>query len=318
MIQAEQLAAATTPSKKRRFKWMQALVGVALLGVVVGLGLYLNSDSFRQRVRARIVAELERMTGCRVELQSFTWNLSKLRFEARGLTIHGLEGPDEEPYVHADRISVRLKIISLLSRQVALREVVLDRLDVHLIVAADGTTNQPAPKTAERGAGISTEQLFDLAASRVEINSGTLLLNQERIPFDLAGERFSASMNYSRAEHGYEGIVAASLLAAHWRNSPPMNGEINFHFLMRAAETQIKSLKIATGKSTVEAIGALRNYNHPEVELHYTASLDLLEVAKQFNIPELRAGRADLKGHLRYQADRVSSEGEADARALTW
>ena len=318
MIQAEKLETATTPGTKRRLKRVQALVGLVLLGVVVGLGLYLSSDSFRQRVQARIVAELEHMTGGRVELQSFTWNLSKLRFEARGLTIHGLEGSGEEPYVHADRISVRLKIISFLSRQVALREVVLDRLAVHLIVAADGTTNQPAPKTAQGGAGISADQLFDLAVSRVEINSGTLLLNQERIPFDLAGERFSASMNYSRAEHGYEGVVAASLLAAHWRNSPPVNGEVNFHFLMRAGETQFKSLKIAAGKSAVDAIGSLRNYNHPEVDLHYTASLDLLEVAKQFNIPELRAGRADLKGHLNYRAHRFSSEGQADARALSW
>jgi translocation and assembly module TamB len=318
MIEAEKLAPEKTAGTKRRFKLAQALVGVVLLGVVVGLGLYLNSESFRQRVRGRIVAELERMTGGRVELQSFTWNLSKLRFEARGLTIHGLEAPGEEPYVHADRISIRLKIISLLARQVALREVILDRLAVHLIIAADGTTNQPTPKTAGAGGGISADQLFDLAVSRVEINGGTLLLNQERIPFDLAGERFSASMNYSRAEHGYEGVVAASLLAAHWRNSPPMNGDVNFHFLMRAAETQVKSLKISSGKSTAEAIGWVRDYSHPEVDLHYTAALDLPEFARQTNIPELRAGRADLKGHLNYQANRVFSEGQADARALTW
>src|SRR5260370_25096230 len=115
----------TTPEKatrKRRFKWVQAVIGVVLLCAVVGLAFYLNSDSFREIVRARVVAELERMTGGKVELESFSWNLTRLRCEARGLTIHGLEGPGEEPYVHADRTGLRLKIISLLSRKCLLRE----------------------------------------------------------------------------------------------------------------------------------------------------------------------------------------------------
>ncbi len=324
LIQPEESIQLQTPSapekakRKRRFNWVQAVTGVLLLAVVVGLALYLNSDSFREIVRARVVAELERMTGGKVELESFTWSLTRLHCEARGLTIHGLEGPGEEPYVHADRIALRLKIISLLSRQVSLREVAVDRLAVHLIVAADGTTNQPEPKSAGPGAGVSAEQLFDLAVRRVEINGGTLLVNQERIPFDLSGERFSASMNYSRADHGYDGAIAASLVAAHWRNSAPLSGDIDLHFLMRASETQVKSLKITVGKSTVQAVGQVRNYSHPEVELHYIASLDLLEVANQTSVSELHAGRADLKGQLNYQANRVSSAGQAEVRGISW
>jgi len=42
---------------RRRFKWVQALVGFLLLGAVVGLAVYLNSDSFRERVRIRVAAE---------------------------------------------------------------------------------------------------------------------------------------------------------------------------------------------------------------------------------------------------------------------
>src|SRR5215831_9303533 len=100
------------PRKKRRFKWIQAAIGLLLLGAVVGLAAYLTSDSFREKVRARVVAQLERMTGGKVEIRSFTWNLSQLHFEARGLVIHGRENQSEEPYAKAERVSVRLKIIS--------------------------------------------------------------------------------------------------------------------------------------------------------------------------------------------------------------
>src|SRR5262245_29813364 len=134
------MSAPATSLIKRRFKWVLAVLGFSLLGLLVGLAIYLNSDSFRERVRARVVAQLERMTGGRVELDSFSWKLSQLRFEARGLTIHGLESPAEIPYVHVDRVAVQLKIISLLERKISLHEVITDRLTVHLMLEPAVTT----------------------------------------------------------------------------------------------------------------------------------------------------------------------------------
>src|SRR5262249_18283737 len=192
-----------------------------------------------------------------VELQSFSWSLSHLRVEARGLTIHGLEGPNEEPYVRIDRVSLRLKIISFISRKIALQEVVIDHLAVHLMVGPNGVTNQPSPKGAREG--VSAEQLFDLAVKRIDIKSGTLLLNQERIPFEMAGDRFSASMSYSPHDRGYDGMVAAAVSAARWGGHAPVSGELDLRFLLRATEMEIRSLKISAGHSTVEASGALRN-----------------------------------------------------------
>jgi len=312
-------AAGANPEKRqRRFKWVQAAVGLLLLGGVAGLAAYINSGSFREKVRARVEAELERMTGGRVEMQSFTWNLSRLHFEAKGLTIHGLEGPSEEPYVHADRVSLRLKIVSFLSREITLREVVIDRLAVHLIVSPDGSTNQPAPKGLASGEGLSTERLFDLAVNRVEINGGTLLLNQEKIPFELAGERFAVGMSYSRHDRGYDGTLAVSVAAASWRNRSPVKGELDLHFVLRPTETEIKSLKLVAGRSTVQASGLVRNYRNLEATVHYTASLDLLEVARQAGVPQIHAGRAEVQGSLDYRGGRYSSPGTVTIRGLDW
>ncbi len=311
------MSAPNRPPKKRRFKLGQALIGVILMGVTVGLAIYLTSDSFRERVRARVVSELERMTGGKVELQSFSWNLSQLRFEARGLTIHGLEGPGEEPYVHADRISARLKITSMLGRKIALREVVTDHLTVHLIVGPDGSTNQPAPKSGPEES-LSAQRLIDLAVGRVEVNGGTLVVNQERMPLDLAGEELSVGMSYSRREHGYDGNIALSLASVRWRDLAPISGRLELHFLLRATEAEIKSLKLTTARSTIEAGGTVRNYNHPEMRLKYNASLDLQEAARQARILGLRGGRADLKGEFIYRGGNYSSQGNLGVRGLEW
>jgi translocation and assembly module TamB len=302
---------------KLRIKWVQAAIGVALLGLAVGLGAWLNSDSFRERVRVRVMSELETITGGRVELESLTWNLSQLRVEAHGLTIHGLEPPAEAPYVHADRVVLRLKIVSFFSRKIALREVITDGLTVHLIVNPNGTTNQPAPKhgTAE---GFSTEKLFDLAAGRVEVNGGALILNQKRMPFDFQGEQVSIAMNYSHAEQGYEGSVGLSVVSARGRSQSPVRGQVDAHFLLRENAGEIKSLKITSGHSVLEASGSVRNYNHPSATLEYSLALDLPEAGKLAGVNQIRAGRADVKGRLSWQNGQYSSEGNLTLQGVDW
>jgi translocation and assembly module TamB len=302
---------------KLRIKWVQAAIGLILLGLAVGLAAWFNSDGFRERIRARVVGELERITGGRVELQSLTWNVSQLRVEARGLTIHGLEGPAEIPYAHADRILLRLKIVSFFSRQIALRELVADGLTVHLIVNPNGSTNQPSPRhgTAE---GFSTEKLFDLAAGRVQINGGALILNQERMPFAFQGEQVAISMNYSRAEQGYDGTVGLSVVSARWREQSPVRGQIDAHFLLRENSGELKSLKITSGRSVLEAAGTVRNYNHPSADLKYSVALDLPEAGKLAGMSQLRAGRADVKGQLSWSNGQYSSQGTLALQGLEW
>ena len=98
--------------KKRRWPRRLAIFFLLLLLALAGLAFYLSSESFRQTVRARVVADLERMTGGKVEIESFDWRLSTLHFEIRNVTIHGREAAGEVPYAHADRVAVDARIVS--------------------------------------------------------------------------------------------------------------------------------------------------------------------------------------------------------------
>ena len=107
---------------------------------------YLRSPQFEDLVRRKMIATLEDATGGRVEMASFHWNLSELAFEANDLTIHGIEGPEQLPYVHIDRTLVRVHIISFIERQFSLEQVDLQHVVIHVIVRPDGATNAPEPK----------------------------------------------------------------------------------------------------------------------------------------------------------------------------
>src|SRR5215469_10140858 len=319
--QTEVATPAADTGKKRRFRRVLVIAALVLLVLLGGLAIYLNSDSFRETVRARVIADLERATGGRVEIGSFTWKLSELQFEIHNLTIHGREAANEIPYAHADRIFVDLKFISFFSRKVSLEKFDIDGAVFHLIIYPDGSTNQPSPKAGRSGSDEEAKDLFDLAIKEAAINNGTFIINQEKIPFVLGGKDLSAGMSYVPSQKAYDGHLDLAPLHIVYRehgSSGVLEAEVHTNFLLREKETEIKSLKISTKTSQVEASGTLRNYNNPEVTLQYQASLDLPEVARQANVQQLRAGRADLKGALTYQNQRYSSQGTLSARNVEW
>ncbi len=311
------IAPPATPAKKRKLTRFVILAGLALAIVTIGILIYLNSGSFRETVRQRVIAELRQMTGGKVEVESFSWNLSKLHFEARNVTIHGRETAGEVPYAHADRIGVDVKIVSFFTRKISLENVAIDRCVLHLMIYPDGTTNQP-PAQPGPSNGEVTQNLFDLAVKQIAVRQGTLMLDQERIPFDLDGKDISAGMNYVPSQKAYDGHLDFTPLTIAYKNAPPMQAEMHVGFLLRSGEAEIKSLRLAAGGSKVEASGTLRNYNNPELALQYQASLDLAQVGNTAKWKQLRAGRAELNGKGTYQNNRYSSQGNLSVRGMEW
>ncbi len=312
-------AIAEPPVQQKKKRWLRRLAAiVAVLLVVLGaLALYLNSDSFRQRVHDRVVADLERMTGGKVEIESFTWKLSTLQFEIRNVSIHGREVANDVPYAHADQVSVGVKIVSFFSRKISLEKVDIERAIFHLIIYPDGSTNQPSPE-AKSGPEQTGRSLFDLAIKEISVNDGTFMLNQERIPFNLSGKEIAAGMRYLAAEKAYAGHLDLTPVTLAYGNASPYQAELHLNFLLRNKETEIKSFKVATQRSHLEGSGTLRNCNNPELKLDYQAAIDLVEAARAGNTPQLRGGHADLKGSLNYQNKRYASTGEVNAHGVEW
>lgn len=310
-------AVAAPPKKKRRVPWRAAAL-LLLIASLAGLFVYLNSDSFRETVRARVVIELERMTGGKVEIASFTWKLTSLRFVAGDLTIHGKEAVGQAPYVHADRITLDFKVISLISPKISLDNVIVEHPVLHLIIYPDGSTNQPLPKVSEPRSGTAAQQLFDLDIRHVEVSNGTLILNEEQIPFELAGNRLAVGMVYSVPEKGYHTTLSVSLVSARYRNLGSQSGDLDLTLLLRPTEAEIKSLKLSTPTGSLQAKGVLRSYNNPELHLQYIATADLRDLAQAARLAGLRAGRASATGGFVYQNGRYSTQGELSVRGAEW
>jgi translocation and assembly module TamB len=295
--------------------WIEAAIGVVLLAAAVALVWYVRSPRFAELVRRKTIAILEDATGGRVELHAFRWNLSRLEFDADDLTIHGLEAPGQQPYAHADRIHVRLHIISFVEKRISLKELILDRPAVHLIVNPDGTTNAPEPKV--RSSTTPVQQLFDLAIARLDLGNGLLVVNDRALPLDFAADDVTAAMTYDHDERRYDGSVQAGKIDVKYQGLRDVAAQGEVAFSLWSNRLQIKSLKLTSEKSSLEASGKLVNFDNPKLDFKYSSALDVGQLGSVIRMYQLRDGRVTLDGSGTYSAAAgIATRGYAAARGV--
>ena len=290
-----------------------AIVGVLILLIFLLAGWYVTSPQFQQVVRARVVAELQRSTGGKVELGALHWNLSQLEFVARDLTIHGREAPGEAPFFHADRVLVRLRITSVLEERVALSFMGVERPVIHLITYPDGSTNQPQPSLRPPTLQSDVAQLFRLAVQRLDVQDGRLVMNDRVIPLDLTADDVAASVDYVLKPSHYEGRVHLGKLDTHLNGMRPFASTADLDFTLWPTSARVSSLRWRSGESHLTVSAHVDNFARPTVTASYEGSVDLGELGTVLRNPELRGGNAAVQGHASYQAGVYQTNGHAAA-----
>ncbi len=146
---------------------LQILAAAVLVVLIAGLAavLVVQSGWFRERIRARIVEELERATGARAEVANFNFDWKQLSATVAPLILHGKESETEDPLARVDSITVGLRLISALERRVDLARLRVDKPLIHIIIYPDGSTNLPLPRQPAGGKDWS-QSLVDLAVQR--------------------------------------------------------------------------------------------------------------------------------------------------------
>ena len=268
-------------------------------------------------MRRKVIATLEDATGGRVDLQNFHWNLSRLEFEAKGLTIHGREGPDQLPYMHADCAHVRLHIVSFLETLVHLRYLELEHPVIHLIVYSDGTTNAPEPKV-KHGNAKPVEQLFNLAIGRAELRDGRLLLNDQELPLDFNADDIGASMTYDHGDQRYDGALQVGKIDAKYKNFRDVAAQLEAEFSLWPDTVQFKSLKLMSEGSSLEAQGKLSNFNNPRIEFTYNTTLNLAQLGAVTRNYQFRGGTLTAGGSGNFSETSRMSRGKLAIRGLDY
>src|ERR1700730_3606628 len=119
---------------QRIIGWMAvALVGLILVGVVGGY-FYLKSSGFKEYALRTIVQRTNGATGGRTEIGNLDFQLSTHTAHLSSLPLHGSESSHQAPLLEIDKLTVGLKIQSILHHQVFLSELLIDHPVAHVRV----------------------------------------------------------------------------------------------------------------------------------------------------------------------------------------
>lgn len=279
------------------------VLGLVLFGV---FAWYSTTPDFERRLGNEVVKVLESATGGRVELRRISFNLWHLAVEADGLVIHGLEGPDEVPYLAVDKILVHVRLFNFFAHasgtggpaHVSLNYLRVEHPQFHLIVDKDGKTNQPTPKHPSTSNKPVIDTLLDLKARQVELANGVALLNNRAIPFDLAARELNAEVHYIFLEDRYGATVDLQDLRTRMAKQPEAQSQLHVEAEMGRDTAILKKLTIHTGKvSTLEASANLNHFAEPEWDVKAKGTLELHQVGVMTGVDTLKAGTVDLDVH---------------------
>lgn len=277
---------------------------VAFLLLVFGVfAWYTTTADFERRVTTKLVSVLEDATGGRVELKSLHFRLRHLAVEVNGLVIHGLEPQGEAPYLAADRLYVRVKILNFFSRLAGsgvASKISVDYLGVehpqfHLIVDKDGKTNQPVPKHPSTSNKSVPDTLLDLRARKVELSNGVALINNHSVPFDVAARDLGVEVHYLFHTDRYAATIDLRDLRTRIAKEPEAQSSLHLEAEMGRDTAVLQQFDLRTGKaSELKANGQLVHFANPEWTGNISGSVEVKQVAVLTGLDTLQSGTVDL------------------------
>lgn len=290
------------------WKYVLIAVGTVFLATLSVL-FYLTTNSFQSLVRRRMVEEIERITGGRAQIASIHTVPFHLQVELRDVTVRGREAATDVPLAHADAITTRLKISSLLRTELAFDEVILDHPIVHMLFYPDGSTNVPPRAAVFAKDRDAVQKLFALSIDRFELRHGQMLWDDQSIPLDFAARDASLQMDYSFLGRRYDGRVLLGLVDTKLADCRPFAWMTSMEFTLNSNSAVISSLRWNSGHSHIVATGQVTNFRHPHLQGPYEAQFDLSEVASIARRRDLRGGTLQLKGRGDWSIDQLSTNG---------
>ena len=328
---------------RRKSRWMRhtSVAGGILMLIVIGAGIGLfywaSSAAFEETVRRRVISELETLTGGRVEMSTFHWDLLHLRAEATGITIHGLEAANEAPYAHVDRLRLQVAVLGLFTlgspTHIILREAEIQRPEFHLIVYSDGTTNQPHPRRPRKANKPVMDTLFDAEIGQLAVEQGTLHIADFQAPLDLRAHDADVQLSWvpdagsaigptnapgakANAPGGYRIFASLGDLAFAQRESHPLSSRIDASLLLFHDSVQLDSLRLRALDRALSVRGTLADFAHPAWQAEANGQVDLRVLGPYIGFFNTRSGIVDVNTSVTGRGSQFNATGNLASNAI--
>lgn len=283
-------------------------IAAALVLLLVAAILILRSAWFHEKVRQRIVTEVERSTGGKAGAGKFTFNWRNQTAEIRNFVLRGNEPAGSPPLASAESVQIQLNVQSILKQQVNLESLNVYRPEFHLIVYPDGTTNIPKPKVSTSKKN-PVETILDLAIKHLRVEYGVVTINSERKPpFNILAEDVNARFDYAAAGPAYHGELVSSPLYLTIGDRPRLPVNVAARLTLERNRINVTGADLTTRGSDAKVTGTITDLSHPSGDFRYDADVNLSEIGPYLKLPGQEQGTAHMTGSLTFGAAPVSAD----------
>src|SRR5579872_433626 len=293
---------------KRKFRLKHGVGLVVTVSIIVGLALvYVIASGLADRwARTRIIEQLQKATGARVELGNFhlDWRTLHVRFD--GLTLHGREPAGTPPLFHADRLDIDIHVESFWGRKISLGAVDMSHFSAHVRVEPDGSTNVPGPKTPTSPGKPAVQSLFDLKIAQLRLDDGEILWNDTRQPLSAEGRNFEFAMDYSSdaGSPAYLGKLSWQKFKVAASRYLPFTSDLTARFTIRPDSFSLTQLQWKIPHSEIDAQASVTNFLKPAWTFRYRGQLNLEDIRSILRKPNTPAGHVEFTGEGNYAGNK--------------
>jgi translocation and assembly module TamB len=292
---------------------------LVLLAAVCALAavLVFRSGWFYELVHHRVVAEIEKATGARVEIGNYSFDWKRLEVRVGPVILHGKESAGELPYVSVASVTAGLRIISMMERKVDLASLHIEQPQVRIVFYPDGSNNIPDP-VVRHPETTWAEDLVHLAVGRYEVVNGMFEDDDRQIPLNLRGEDLRVRLTREKAGL-YRGVLESNRVRVIPNGAGPIEVGAAAAFTLDNSTIDISRLKITTKESQADLVGSLTNLRWPRGTFTVKATAAVREMVKIFPLPIEPTGSATFDGKLNISFEKpfsFSMNGRAAARGL--
>ena len=283
-------------TRKPRIRWAAVALVTVIAVVPLGGYLYLKSAAFQRLALHKIGEAVASATGAKTNVGRLDLSPSTLTANLYDITLHGTEGPDQPPLLHADKLTVRIKIQSLFYPKVSMRELLIEHPTLHIQVNRQGTSSIPTPPSSN---GSNQTNIFDLAVEHARLSNGEVNYNNRKTPlyadlYDLTTDirfvdprQYTGSLSYRNGHISYD-------------NRAALPHDLDLRFSATPDKLNVSPAVLRVGSSNISLEAQVTNYSDPVADATYQIRVHTQDFA-QFSPSTRPEGDVILAGRLHYQ-----------------
>jgi translocation and assembly module TamB len=282
---------------KKLFGWTVVALAIMIAVSAVGGYMYVKSDAFRQLAIRKIVAGANEATGGHTQIGAVDFELSTLTAHLYDVVIRGDESPDVPPLFRVDKLTVGLRIQSVLHRKVNLSKLLIERPVLHIEVNSKGRSNIPPPSPSQSS---SPTNIFEIAVGHVSVTRGEIDYADRKTPVDADLHNLGTNIIFEPFAARYRGSISYENGNVRYAKFAPLRHSLSAQFSATPSAFSLESAVLKVASSSIALHANLTNYNDPAVAGDYDIRLHAQDLAA-VSPGTKTAGDISLVGTIRYQ-----------------